>query len=221
MSLDHPNDAPSPNPEPAGAAAGMAALLRSRGETLVEALDAHRPGAREHAEGTASYAFATAVELGFERAQCEVAREAAKVHEVGQIYVSGAVLATPATERDADQQRAFESHYESGYRLARGAGIPEHACGWLLRARENYDGSGLERLGGDAIPIEARLIRAACACQTVLAEPAAPNDATPAHGRAVARLGALAGSELDPRVAGALVAVIERAAVPGASGPAA
>jgi HD-GYP domain-containing protein (c-di-GMP phosphodiesterase class II) len=216
MSLDHPSDAPSPNPEPAGEAVGMAALLRSRGEPLVEALDAHRPGAHEHAEGTASYAFATAVELGFERAQCEVAREVAKLHEVGQIYVPAAVLAKSVTDRDADQQRAFESHYESGYRLARGAGIPEHACGWLLRARENYDGSGPERVSGDAIPIEARLIRAACTCQTVLAEPAPPDDAAPAHGRAVASLGALAGAELDPRVAGALVAVIERAGAFGA-----
>ena len=211
MSLGHPSDAPSPNPEPA---VGLAALLQSRGAPLVEALDEHLPGAREHAEGTAAYAFATSVELGFGRAQCEVAREVAKLHEVGQIYVPAAVLTRPATERDADEHRAFEAHYESGYRLARGAGIPEHACGWLLRARESYDGSGPERLRGDTIPIEARLIRAACTCQTVLAEPA-EEDAVPAHRRAADRLSALAGSELDPRVAGALVAVIERTSSTG------
>jgi HD-GYP domain-containing protein (c-di-GMP phosphodiesterase class II) len=211
MSSDLPSAARSSPAETGDSAAGLAALLRSRGAPLVDALERHQPGAREHAEGTASYAFAAAVELGFERPQCEVAREAAMLHEVGLLYVPVAVLARPATERDEAQAASWTEHYEAGYRLANGAGIPDHACGWLLRARERYDGAGPEGLVADAIPIEARIIRAACTCDTALAG-ASGAGPKPAVGRAMARLADSAGGELDPRVVAALSAILERAA---------
>jgi HD-GYP domain-containing protein (c-di-GMP phosphodiesterase class II) len=217
MSSDHPSDARSSAARESGggAAAGTApdltSLLRARGAPLIEALERHLPGAREHAEGTAAYAFAASVELGFERTQCEVAREAAKLHEIGQVYVPAGVLAKPASERDAAETGQVDAHYEAGYRLARGAGVPEYACGWLLRARERYDGAGPEGLAADRIPIESRLIRAACACETALSAP--PDTAGPLpHRHAILELGSRAGNELDPRVAAALTAVIERAA---------
>jgi len=210
MSSDRPSDAPSPGPDPPDPEPGLAALLQSRGAPLIEALEGHLPGAREHAEATASYTFATAVELGFGRERCEIAREAAKLHEVGQLYVPTAVLARPAGERDAAQAVAFDSHHEAGYRLARGAGIPEHACGWLLRVRERYDGRGPERLAAEAIPIESRIIRAACVCETALAEPAGAGGPPQRH--AVERLSTRAAGELDPRVVATLIAVLDRAA---------
>ena len=79
--------------------------------------------------------------------------------------------------------------------------MPEHVCGWLLRARERYDGSGPEQLIGDAIPVEARLIRAACACQTALTAAEArggrPVEAT------VEALAERAGVDLDARAVAA------------------
>ena len=92
----------------------------------------------------------------------------------------------------------------------RGAGIPEHVCGWLLRARERYDGSGPEQMIGDAIPVEARLIRAACACQTALT--AAEARGGQPVGATVEALAERAGVELDPRVVAALTTILARAA---------
>jgi HD-GYP domain-containing protein (c-di-GMP phosphodiesterase class II) len=202
MSSDRPSGAPSHPPEPQLA---LAALLRIRGLPLLEALERHAPGAREHAEATASYAFAIAAELGFDREHCEVARETAQLHEIGQVYVPVPVLQKPAGERSAEERELFESHHEAAYRLARGAGIPENACGWLLRLRECFDGSGPEGLAAEEIPIESRMIRTACAGQMVLAS-GAP------HRQALAELGRRAGSELDPKAVAALAAVVERAA---------
>jgi HD-GYP domain-containing protein (c-di-GMP phosphodiesterase class II) len=209
MSSDLPSDARSSATDPAREL-GLAAQLRIRGAPLVEALERHRPGAREHAEATASYAFATAVELGFERHRCEISRETAMLHEIGQVYVPVAVLARPAGERDELEAAAFASHFEAGYRLARGAGIPEDVCGWILRARERHDGGGPERLAGDAVPVESRIIRAACACHTAIAAGEAEGRAP--HERAIAALEAGAAGELDPRVAVALGGVVRRAA---------
>jgi HD-GYP domain-containing protein (c-di-GMP phosphodiesterase class II) len=208
MSSDRLSGARSPTAEPVESELGLAELLRLRGAPLLEALERHLPGSDEHAESTAAYAFATAVELGFERAQCEVAREAAKLHEVGQVYVPAAVLGKPRAERDRAEEEQFEGHFEAGYRLARGAGIPEYACGWLLRTRERFDGEGPEGLAGDAIPIESRLIRAACLGATALAFHV---EGEPAHRRALQALEAGAGGDLDPRIAAALATVLERA----------
>ncbi len=216
MSSDHPSDAPSSGPSRGGdgpavtgeSELGLAALLRIRGAPLVEALERHSPGAREHAEATASYTFATAVEVGFDRARSDDAREAAMLHEAGQVHVPAEVLAKAAIERDEAETEAFEAHYEAAYGLARGAGIPEHVCGWLLRVRERYDGAGPEGLAGERVPLEARLIKAACACQTAMVAPGAD---VPDR-RAIDVLRAAAGSELDPRVTAALIGVLERAA---------
>lgn len=205
MSSAHPSGGPS---QPAEPELGLAAILRIRGAPLLEALEHHHEGARDHAEATASYAFAIAAELGRDRAQSEVAREAAKLHEVGHVYVPVATLAKPPGERSEDDERALAGAHEAAYRLARGAGIPEPACGWLLRFRERWDGRGPEGLGGEQIPIESRLMRTACVCQTALA---APGNLDPRR-HAIEQLGLGAAAELDPRVVAATIAVLERAA---------
>jgi HD-GYP domain-containing protein (c-di-GMP phosphodiesterase class II) len=210
MSSDPRSADPSPEAA-AGAERGLAPLLRSRGGPLVEALERHVPGARVHAQGTASYAFAAAVGVGFERAQCEVAREAAMLHEIGAIYVPAPIAAKPASERDDREAAIWDQHYEAGYRLARGAGVPEHVCGGILRARERFDGAGPERLEGERIPIESRLIRAACTCQTAPSATAAAGGPEPLA-VTIEALAAQAGSELDPRVVAALTSILERAA---------
>jgi HD-GYP domain-containing protein (c-di-GMP phosphodiesterase class II) len=169
------------------------------------------PGAREHADGTASYAFVAAVAIGFDRTQCDVAREVARLHEIGLVYVPIEILNRPPSAWDEAEEAAVESHFEAGYRLARGAGLPETACGWLLRARERFDGNGPEGLGGGRIPIESRLIRAACVCQTTLSTAGLPGDPS-APERARAELSRQAAAQLDPSIAAALLGVLERAA---------
>jgi hypothetical protein len=173
MSSDRRSDAPSPPPEE------LAALVRARGEPLIEALERHLPGAQEHAEATASYAFVAAVELGFARDRCELYREVTKLGEVGLVYVPAIVARKPATARDSYEAAIFDGHYESGYRLARGAGIPDNVCLWLLRRRERFDAAGPEGLGGDRIPLESRLMRAASVCQSALAGDADGDPRTP------------------------------------------
>ena len=175
MSSARRSDSPSPGPE----------LARARGELLLEALEARVPNARDHAEATASYAFAAAAELGFDREVCAQVREAARLHEVGRLYLDG------------------ESHPGAGYRLALGAGIPEPLCEWILRCGDRFDGGG-------RIPIEARIIAGACEYAALLRERANVGDAT---GRwALITLTEQAGGRLDPIVIDALARVVERAA---------
>ncbi|MGH2950558.1 MAG: hypothetical protein ACRDKX_00755, partial [Solirubrobacterales bacterium] len=68
-------------------------------------------------------------------------------------------------------------------------------------AGERYDGRGPAALAGVRIPLEARIMRAACACDR-------------ANGEAAA-LHAVAGGELDPQVVEALAGMLGRARSPG------
>ncbi len=212
MSSDRPAGAPSASARghavlvAVSTEAELAELLRSRGTPLLEALEAHLPGSRAHATATGSYAFAASVELGFSRNQCEVARQAAVLHEIGLLYVPAAMLAKIPAERSDAEVFAIENHHEAGCKLARGAGLPENACHWLLRVRERFDGSGPEGIAGEQIPLEARLIRASCVAATLLAH--AQGDTA----RTIATLKQTSGTELDPRLVTALTDVLGRAA---------
>jgi HD-GYP domain-containing protein (c-di-GMP phosphodiesterase class II) len=222
MSSAPPSDDRSPAPEPrlatrdvATSEFGLGTLVRMRGAPLIEALELHLPGSREHAEATASYAFATAVELDYDRSHSELVRETAKLHEIGKVYVPTEVLAKDPASLDVSEQTQLEGQFEAAYRLAHGAGIPGGVCGWILRTRERFDGRGAEELAADAIPIEARIIRATCACDSALASPATSASSggfAERRSKAVERLRGEAGRELDPRVVAALATVLDRAA---------
>jgi HD-GYP domain-containing protein (c-di-GMP phosphodiesterase class II) len=209
MSSDPPSDARSSELEPT---AGLAERVKARGTELLEALERHVPGARDHADGTAAYAFAAAVELELDRDHAEAVRETARLHEVGCVYVPAAVVAKPRGELTTHEQALLDSAFASGAELARGAGIPDQVSDWIGATRERFDGSGPAGLAGERIPIESRIIRVACACDTALAAPAAAGTSQDELRRmAVDALRAAAGSELDPRVTAALTTMLERA----------
>jgi len=218
MSSERLSGAPSPPPEGDSTAAevdlGLASLVRARGAPLLDALERHLPGSREHAAATASYAFATAVELGNDRRSSELIRETAKLHEIGKLYVSATVLARQPGERTADERAQLEGHSEAAYRLARGAGIPDEVCGWILHVRERFDGDGPRGLAGAEIPLESRIARAGCACDRTLSGAIDAASTAERCRQAVEGLRAMAARELDPQVVGALAAVLERVHTP-------
>lgn len=213
MSSDPLGDVPSAGAEgssPPGSELSLATLVRARGKALLEALERHRPGSGDHAAGTASFAFALAAELGYERGRAEAVRATATLHDIGLVYVPAPVLAKPAAELAAADQALLAASFGKGADLARGAGVPEEACGWLAASGERFDGAGPGGLAGERIPLEGRVIRAACACDAALSRPMPAGGAAGARERAIGELRRRAGAELDPGVTAALVAVLSR-----------
>jgi HD-GYP domain-containing protein (c-di-GMP phosphodiesterase class II) len=191
-----------------------ATLVRARGATLLGALERHLPDARDHADGTASYAFALAAELGAALADAELIAETARLHEVGLVYVPSTVLAGPSEELSPAQRGLVDSHPARGAELARGAGVPERVCEWIRESGERFDGSGPGGLAGERIALPARVVRAACACDALLTM-GSRSDPHDAHRAAIARLRKAAGRELDPRLVEVLGGIVERAATSG------
>ena len=212
MSWDPPSGAPSPDAEAAGEVSGMdlADLVSQRGAVLLDAVEAHFPGARDHADATASYAFGAAVELRFERESAEAIRETARLHEVGMVYVPAAVLSQRPDDRDADGRALIDAQPAYGAELARGAGVPARACDWIAASAERFDGQGPAGLAGERIPLEARVIRVACACDRMLTAPHQATSAAEHRATAFAWLRVAGGRELDPRVVEALTGMLDR-----------
>lgn len=212
MSSVPPSGAPSPDAESADEASGvdLAELVSERGAVLLDALEDHWPGARDHADATASYAFGAAVELRFEREHAEAVRETARLHEVGTIYIPTAVLSRRPEERDPGWQAQIDAHPTYGAELARGAGVPARACAWIAASVERFDGRGPAGLAGERVPLEARIVRVACACDRLLTAPHPSTSATEHRATAFAWLRAAGGRELDPRVVAALTGMLDR-----------
>jgi HD-GYP domain-containing protein (c-di-GMP phosphodiesterase class II) len=213
MSWDRPSGAPSSEGDALGAGGAqrdLAELARARGATLLDALEDHRAGSRDHAEATASYAFAAAVELGFERQHAEAVRETARLHEVGMIYVPAAVLAAEPEHRSADGRALIDAHPGYGAELALGAGVPRQICDWIQATAERFDGRGPAGLAGERIALEARIVRVACACDWALTKPRAEGTVAEHLTAAFEVLRAAAGRELDPRVVDALAGLLDR-----------
>ncbi len=203
MSSDRQSDGRSLEVEPAGVEGSAAALVRERGAVLIQSLDGHLEGSAAHSTAVGSFAFAVAESLGLEPESAALVREAAKLHEVGKIYVTADALSKPEDELDDEDRLVLALVAENGAGLARGAGIPETVCEWILRWPERFDGTGPSALRGEQIPLEARIINAACACAEVSgnAGPPLPGPAAGVIGRALRALG---GKRLDPDVAEAL-----------------
>ena len=212
MSWDPPSGAPSSEADPAagGLSDGLAELIQVRGVTLLDALEGHRPGSRDHADATASYGFAAAVELGFERAHAEAVRETARLHEVWMIYVPASVLAAKPENRNAEGKALIAAHPIHGAKLALGAGIPAQVCEWLRASAERFDGRGPAGLAGERVPLEARIVRVACACDTALTAPHAAGSSADHRAASLATLRSAKGRELDPRVVDALTSMLDR-----------
>jgi HD-GYP domain-containing protein (c-di-GMP phosphodiesterase class II) len=180
---------------------------------LLDGLERHLPGSRDHADGTASYAFAVAVELGANRTGAELVREAARLHEVGMVYLPAHLPARPQRLLSPGEAALVGSHPAYGARLAAGAAVPDQACKWIGAAGERFDGAGALGMAADEIPLEARIIRVACACDSLLASLPDPQE----RGRsAISELRAAGGRELDPWVVEAAAAIVGRAAGGGA-----
>jgi HD-GYP domain-containing protein (c-di-GMP phosphodiesterase class II) len=187
MSSDPRSDAPSPGPEQSDAE-----LIRERGADLLAALEARLPGATEHADAAGRWALAIAAELRLARATALAVRETARIHAIGQLYMDAA-----EANCDTDAQALAAAQ------LASGAGLPAIACVWLEHWRERFDGTGPKGLYGGAIPLESRIIRAACTYAREL-------ESEPDTARALERLGDRAGTELDPATIGAIAFVLDR-----------
>jgi diguanylate cyclase (GGDEF)-like protein/putative nucleotidyltransferase with HDIG domain len=159
-----------------------------------------------HAEAVADLAAEVASKLGLPEALVLRCRLGGWLHDVGKATIPESILGKPGPLDEAEWE-VMRTHPVIGEEIVLGAGAVREAAAAVRHHHERYDGTGYpDRLAGEAIPIEARVIAAADAYAAMTADRPYSSARTPQE--AMAELQRCAGSQLDPRVVAALLAVL-------------
>jgi diguanylate cyclase (GGDEF)-like protein len=177
-------------------------------EALANALEANDESVSSHARWITDLALEVGLELGLEHDALKRLELGALFHDIGKIGIPAAILGKPGP-LTAEERELIEQHPVLGARIL--APIEQLAdVRTIVRcAHEHFDGSGYpDGLAGEAIPLEARIILACDAYHAMTTD----RPYRTALGREVARreLAEGAGTQFDPRVIEALLAVLER-----------
>jgi HD-GYP domain-containing protein (c-di-GMP phosphodiesterase class II) len=128
------------------------------------------------------------------------------LHDIGKLGIADAILHKPGALDDREWQE-IRRHPEMGARILEHANLRDVAS-WVLSHHEWLDGSGYPRaLGGDAIPLEGRILAVADAYEAMTADRPYRAALSAAEARAELRRGA--GTQFDPAVVAAFERVLD------------
>jgi len=183
---------------------------------LVTALDARDHYTAGHSAAVAVYARDIAVQCGFSNTVRDKTHLCGLLHDIGKIGVPVGVLEKKGSLAK-NERASVESHAEVGASiLGRIEGYEEIAIA-VRHHHERYEGGGYpDRIGGDEIPLMARIVAVADAYSAMTSE--RPYRIALSGAEARERLEQEAGKQFDPQVVEAFVAVLERAGEVYASG---
>ncbi len=115
----------------------------------------------EHAREVARLAMLVGLEMGLSGRELDAVELGALLHDVGKVGISNEILDKPGPL----EQREYElvkRHPEIGARILEPIGSLSSAIPAVRHHHENFNGSGYpEGLGGEGIPLAARIVAAA------------------------------------------------------------
>ena len=177
-------------------------------EALINVLEAKTEWLMGHSQRVAAIAAGIGSAMGLGDDEIERIRLAARLHDLGKIGIREAVLEKPGPL--TEEERAYvESHARIGAEILAPLTHLGAVVEYVGSHHEHFDGSGYpDGKAGDAIPLGARIIRAAELFDALTS--ARPyQEATDAES-AMARMRELVGTVLDPTVFEAFATAISR-----------
>jgi HD-GYP domain-containing protein (c-di-GMP phosphodiesterase class II) len=169
-------------------------------------LEERHPDLGEHVDGVAAMAAAVARRLGLDDAQVERIAHAARLHDVGKVAIPDAILAKPEP-LEPEEREFIQRHTIIGERIIAAAPALTDVARLVRSSHERWDGTGYpDELAGEAIPLGARIVSACDAYDAMITD--RPYQAAVDSERACAELRRCAGTQFDPGVVPAFVAVI-------------
>jgi putative nucleotidyltransferase with HDIG domain len=174
--------------------------------TLVAAMRAHDRPTRGHAERVRMFTDLLAEQLHVPRRDRDLLRWAAILHDIGKLRVPSTLLNKPGKPTEAEWV-LLKAHPQHGAEIA--AGLLPWLGEWaevVVSHHERYDGTGYPMgLRGSGIPYGARIVSVADAYDVMTAARAYKRPVSRAA--ALAELVRFSGSQFDPAVVRAMVAV--------------
>jgi putative nucleotidyltransferase with HDIG domain len=186
-------------------------LQRQTREALISMADAidRRDGSTyQHSQRVATLAEAIAQQLDLPMEEVEMVRMAARLHDVGKIGMSNALLFKPGAF-DARELAEFRQHPLIGADLVKSFRLFNQGHDLILYHHERYDGKGYPSgLAGENIPLGSRILAVADSLDAMTAQRVyrapVPLD------EAVAELVRNKGTQFDPEMVEAFLRALER-----------
>ncbi len=181
-------------------------------QTLAHALEAKDSYTSGHSMRVSRYAASTAVRLGFTGERLEEVRLGAELHDIGKIGTREAVLNKPGPLTDEEFAHITE-HTTLGEKILAPLARETPAVLRIVRHHhERMDGRGFpDKLAGDQIPIEARIVCVVDAFDAMTTNRAYRASRNPEA--AFEELSRCMGSHFDPEVVKAFQAAFPNPAV--------
>ena len=176
-------------------------------QSLLNALAHKDPCTRKHCDANVRYAERLAEQLHLPAEAKEALRKAALLHDVGKIAIPNSTLLKPGP-LDTGEWEMMRQHVQFGEAIVRGIAEISDAIEPVATHHERYDGTGYPRgLKGDEIPLLGRLLAVVDAYSAMTLD--RPYRKALSHEDAKEELRKGSGSQFDPAVAEALLAVVE------------
>jgi HD-GYP domain-containing protein (c-di-GMP phosphodiesterase class II) len=171
---------------------------------VVEADDAYTGS---HSRDVVDLVVAVCDRMGLSASERRDAEFAALLHDVGKIRIPAEIINKPGP-LDAAERALIETHTVEGERMLRRVGGLLGEIGHIVRScHERWDGAGYpDRLRGEETPLIARIV---CACDAFSAMTTdRPYRAARPPAEALGELHRCAGTQFDPAVVDALIAIV-------------
>lgn len=182
---------------------------RSAVGALAAAIDARDNYTHTHSEEVVALATGVARRLNLSRSEIEQIRDGAMLHDVGKVAIPNEILYKPGA-LDATEWLVMREHPVIGERILTRTPELLHIAKLVRHEHERFDGAGYpDGLIGSDIPVGSRVILACDAYNAMIT--ARPYREPMSEPDARAELQAHAGSQFDPDVVAALLAVLAEA----------
>lgn len=176
--------------------------------TLSRVIDARDPYVLGHANQVAEYAVAIARVLSLSAEQITSVRQAGLLHDLGKIAISDQVLHKP-DKLTVEEYEYVKTHVSVGATMLENSHSLRHLVPIIRHHHERWDGTGYpDRLQGEAIPFEARIIAVCDAVEAMASD--RPYSRARTLPEIVTEVKRCAGTQFDPVIVEALVHIIEQ-----------
>ena len=176
-------------------------------EQIVLTLSARDPYTYEHSKQVAETAEKIARKLRLPEDLIEKIRSAAMIHDIGKIGIPDEILQKPGPLTE-QEWAIMKKHPNIGADLIKGLEIYTDIADIVRYEHERWNGSGYPKgLKGEEIPLGARIVAAADIWNALITD--RPYRPAYSYEEAVRLIREMRGKELDPKVADALLSVVE------------
>ncbi len=176
---------------------------------LAEAVDAKDAYTRGHSERVGVYASRIARQLDLRRDMIERVYIAGLLHDVGKIGVPDQIITKP-DRLTPEEYREIQKHPEIGAKILEPVEFLRHIVPCVRHHHEWYDGCDAgypDRLRGDQIPLPSRVILVADTVEAMTSD--RPYRKALSIDVVVTELNKYSGSQFDPKVVDAFLALLE------------